>query len=149
MGGSRVEEDERAVLDVGSSPSAAEVCVCLESAVLAAAVGSAGWEDIVGELRVDHIAALHSVHRSVEAEAGTAVLAALAALAQATVGVDERDLVVGRAAVVAGPEGMARDVGMEGHCILRWEVGAAGTAAAEAGLGVGSAKRRSVVMRRV
>lgn len=146
MGGSRVEEDERAVLDVGSSPSAAEVCVCLESAVLAAAVGSAGWEDIVGELQVDHIAALHSVHRSVEAEAGTAVLAALA---QATVGVDERDLVVGWAAVVAGPEEMARDVGMEGHCILHWEVGAAGTAAAEAGLGVGSAKRRSVVMRRV
>lgn len=142
----RVEEGERAVLDVGSSPFAAEVCVCLESAVLAAAVGSAGWEDIVGELPVDYIAALHSVHRSVEAEAGTAVLAALA---QATVGVDERDLVVGWAAVVAGPEEMARDVGMEGHCILHWEVGAAGTAAAEAGLGVGSAKRRSVVMRRV
>ena len=146
MGGLRVEEGERAVLDVGSSPFAAEVCVCLESAVLAAAVGSAGWEDIVGELQVDHIAALHSVHRSVEAEAGTAVLAALA---QATVGVDERDLVVGWAAVLAGPEEMARDVGTEGHCILRWEVGVAGTAAAEAGLGVGSAKRRSVVMRRV
>lgn len=70
------------------------------------------------------------------------------ALAQVTVGVDERDLAVDWAAMVVVLGETARGAGMEGHCMLHLEAEAAESAAVVVDLDVALAKQRLAVMRR-